>query len=121
MKLLALKWIIEEGGIMLNGRMATQIRLMRKKQKMTQEELADKSEIDMTYFGRIERNEVNITLKTLDKIIRGLNLSYEEFFDFIEVNNGFEPELVALMFRVNESSKRDKIIKIIDNILDVSE
>ena len=57
MKLLALKWIIEEGDRMLNERMAIQIRLMRKKQNMTQEELADKSEIDMTYYGRIERNK----------------------------------------------------------------
>lgn len=57
MKLIALKWIIEEGDRMLNERMAIQIRLMRKKQNMTQEELADKSEIDMTYYGRIERNK----------------------------------------------------------------
>lgn len=54
----------------------------------------------MTYYGRIERHKVNITLKTLDKIIKGLNLSYEDFFDFIEVNNGFESDFVALMLRV---------------------
>lgn len=75
----------------------------------------------MTYYGRIERNKVNITLKTLDKIIKGLNLSYEEFFDFIEVNNGFESDFVALMLRVNKLNKRDKIIKIIEDILNVSE
>lgn len=64
---------------------------------------------------------MNITLKTLDKIIKGLNLPYENFFDFIEIDNGFESDFVALMLRVNESSKRDKIVKIIDEILDVSE
>lgn len=105
---------------MLNERIATQTRLMRKKQNLTQEELADKSEIDITYYGRVERNEVNITLKTLDKIIKGLDLSYEDFFNFIEIDNGFETDFVALMLRVNESGKRDKIVKIIDEVLEIS-
>ena len=41
------------------------IRSQRKAVGLSQEALAAKSEIDRSYMGRIERGEVNITIKSL--------------------------------------------------------
>lgn len=48
--------------------------------------------IDETYIARVDRNEINITLKTLEKIINGLGMNETEFFSFLVLENG-DPEL----------------------------
>ena len=48
---------------MLNEMVASQIRHYRTAKKMTLADLSRTSEIDDTYLGRVERNEINITLK----------------------------------------------------------
>lgn len=47
----------------------------RKKQKLTQTELADKSGINRTYVSDIERGKVNPTLMVLLQIAEALSLS----------------------------------------------
>ena len=42
---------------------------------MTLADLSSKTGIDDTYLGRVERNEINITLSTLEKIIDGLEMT----------------------------------------------
>lgn len=51
------------------------IRSQRKAQGLSQEALAEKANIDRSYMGRIERGEVNITLKVLWDIAISLNIS----------------------------------------------
>jgi transcriptional regulator with XRE-family HTH domain len=50
------------------------IREQRKAQGLSQEALAAKSTIDRSYMGRIERGEVNITLKALWEISEALRV-----------------------------------------------
>lgn len=48
---------------------------------LSQEQLADKAELDRTYISGFERGVRNITLQSLEKILNGLNLSETEFFN----------------------------------------
>ena len=53
---------------------------LRKAQKMSQEELADKCGVHRTYIGAIERGEKSPTLNTVYKIAKGLNININLLF-----------------------------------------
>lgn len=53
---------------------------LRKKQGLTQEELADKAEIERSYMGAIERGERNPTLVKVFQLSKALEISVKEFF-----------------------------------------
>lgn len=56
------------------------IEVLRKKQNLSQEELAFKCELHRTYIGAIERGEKSPTLNTIEKIANGLNIEIVELF-----------------------------------------
>ena len=49
---------------------------------MSQQDLANDSDIPKSQIGRIERAEVNTTVKTLVKIANALDVEPKELFDF---------------------------------------
>ena len=53
---------------------------LRRKQHLSQEELADKCGIHRTYIGSIERGEKSPTLNTIEKIATGLNVKIIDLF-----------------------------------------
>ena len=54
----------------------------------------EKTGIDDTYLGRIERNEINITLSTLEKVINGVEMNNAQFFKYrkrcFDFNSNYE-------------------------------
>lgn len=62
-------------------KLGERIEFLRKKKKMTQEELAEKSGLHRAYFWDIE-NGRNISIKTAYKIAQALDVSLSELFDF---------------------------------------
>jgi transcriptional regulator with XRE-family HTH domain len=50
------------------------LRALRGERGMTQEELAQASELHWTYIGQIERGERNLTYKNLLRLARGLDV-----------------------------------------------
>ncbi len=59
------------------------IKYFRKELGLSQEALALEADISPAHLGRIERNEKNPTIETLDKIISAIGISYDEFFSGI--------------------------------------
>jgi transcriptional regulator with XRE-family HTH domain len=59
-------------------RLGPRLRELRKNAHMTLEDLADKAGINPNYIARVERGEVNVTVQTLERIARGLNLDLQE-------------------------------------------
>lgn len=53
---------------------------LRQSQGLSQEELARKCRLDRTYISGIERMTRNLTVDSLEKIIRALDISFEDFF-----------------------------------------
>jgi len=105
---------------LLNQMIAQQIRTYRNSKKMTLSELAQTTGIDETYIARVERNEINITLNTLEKIINGLSMDETEFFSFLALENG-DPELSQVMKEVKYSNKKNHLIKIIKDVIELSD
>ncbi|NRD78596.1 helix-turn-helix transcriptional regulator [Bacillus sp. BRMEA1] len=56
------------------------LRLFRKRLGLSQEELDDRVSLHFTYIGQIERGEKNLTLESLEKILVGLEITFEELF-----------------------------------------
>ena len=53
---------------------------IRKKQHLSQEELADRCNVHRTYIGSVERGEKSPTLNTVQKIADGLFINIKDFF-----------------------------------------
>jgi len=58
------------------------IKKFRKERKLTQEALADASEIERSYMGTIERGERNPTLLKVYRIAKALKVSAEQLLPF---------------------------------------
>jgi len=66
---------------MLKINLGEKIRYLRKSNDLTQQQLADKADIDYSYLGAIERGEKNPTLDIIEKIANGLEIEiYKLFF-----------------------------------------
>ena len=55
--------------------LANNLKRYRAKQKLSQEELAARSDLSTRGYGKIERGEVRASLGTLDKLSRGTGLT----------------------------------------------
>ena len=58
------------------------IRNFREKKRMTQEDLADKAEIDVSYLAKIENGYVNTTIRYLIKVSKALGVKAKDLLDF---------------------------------------
>jgi len=61
-----------------NEIVASNIRALRKNRGISQERLAELSDLHRTYIGAIERGERNVTIDTLDQIANALGVSCGE-------------------------------------------
>ena len=59
------------------------VREERIKQKLSQEQLAEKADVHRTYIGMIERAEKNLTLKNIEKIAKALKVSISDLMSNI--------------------------------------
>lgn len=66
---------------MLRGKIVKKIIQLRKNKNMSQEGLAAECGLDRTYISSVERNKRNITIDSLEKIINGLGVSIDDFFN----------------------------------------
>ena len=98
---------------------ANRIREIRKKKGLSLTDLQDKTDMDSSYIARIERFEHNISLNTLDKLIRGLDVTHAEFFSFLEIQND-EAELTRLIHELKLSPNKQEIIDTIGRIFSIS-
>lgn len=65
---------------MITEWVAERIKKLRKKTGLSQEKFAMKIGMDRSYFASVETGKRNISLKNLEKIISGLDISFEDFF-----------------------------------------
>lgn len=65
---------------MITEKVGQRIKGLRREQGISQEKLALKAEIDRTYLAGVEQGKRNPSIKSLEKIINELDLSFGEFF-----------------------------------------
>ena len=65
-------------------KLGVRIRTLRKAAGLTQEQLAETSDISVNFIGYVERGQRAPSIKTLERIARGLNVRPKDLFDFLE-------------------------------------
>lgn len=66
---------------MITIQVGTRIREIRKENtRLSQEKFANEIGMDRTYFAGVESGKRNISLLNLEKIIKGLGVTFTEFF-----------------------------------------
>jgi transcriptional regulator with XRE-family HTH domain len=58
------------------------IRNVRDKAGLTQQQVADKAKMHVNYYARIERGEENPSFETLEKIIKALDIKSKDVMPF---------------------------------------
>ncbi len=64
----------------MNNWIGQRIKELRKQTGLSQEEFAMKINMDRSYFASVEIGKRNISINNLEKIIKGFDISFEEFF-----------------------------------------
>ena len=67
-----------------------QLRILRRGREISQEELARVARLDRSFIGRIERGEVNVTLKTMVRMARALRVKLSDLFIWVGGNPSAE-------------------------------
>jgi transcriptional regulator with XRE-family HTH domain len=67
-------------------RIGLNITLLREKQALTQEKLAELAGLHRAYIGQIERGEKNIGLRNLEKIAKALGVDIRVLVDTSKVD-----------------------------------
>ena len=96
------------------------IRMYRLRQGMTQETLAEKSELYHTYIGQVERGEKNLTLASCEKILTALGVTFSELFENIEECKSSE-SIPAQCFQLICSKSQDEQLHLYRILLEIDQ
>jgi transcriptional regulator with XRE-family HTH domain len=69
------------------NRLGKAIRVRRVEVELTQEQLANQSDLDRSYVGGVERGERNVSIFNVAKIASGLDISLAELFSDLSVED----------------------------------
>jgi transcriptional regulator with XRE-family HTH domain len=64
----------------IQSEIGKRIKEIREKKKFTQEELATKSQINRTFLIHVEKGRRNVSVKSLERILNGLSVTFSYFF-----------------------------------------
>lgn len=75
----------------LQEKIGKRIKTLREEKKMKQEDLAWQSNLDRSYMNHVENGKRNISITSLEKIVKdGLKMTFSDFFNheiFNDSNN----------------------------------
>ena len=99
---------------LLGGR----IRELRKGQKMSQEQLSEKVDVDPRYISRIELGRCYPSLETLENIARALSVDMRDLFDYRHQQDGvdWQAEIEGLLRTANDDEQRQLILRIVRSV-----
>ncbi|MCI6871482.1 MAG: helix-turn-helix transcriptional regulator [Streptococcus hyointestinalis] len=66
----------------LQSYIAMRVKQLRKERHISQEKLSEMADLGSRYIFYIENQKYNVRISTLEKIIKALDISVEEFFEF---------------------------------------
>ncbi|CAM4113849.1 transcriptional regulator [Streptococcus penaeicida] len=93
------------------------IRLLRLNKGLTQEQLEEKADLGTNYVYKLENQSTNVKVKTLEKVMKALEVDFEEFFDISLVEKN--EDLSDLMDQIKElsSGQQDRVIKALSTLV----
>lgn len=92
------------------------LKRLREERKMTQAQLAEKSDLSTATVARLEAGVGFFTCKTVEKLSQGLNISEDELFIFPQLTNnrqGFIEEVARLSAKITNEDDYELILQMI--------
>lgn len=79
---LSFLWVVYHRDIETQIKVGKKVREIRISKCLTQEELAYKSDLDISQINRIELGKINGSISVLSRIAKSLQIHIKELFDF---------------------------------------
>ena len=108
----------------LTNYIARKIHHHRQIRGLSQEMLSEKAGLGLKYINQIENKKQNLNVQILEKIIKALDLTVEEFFDFnslegdINSNNSLNPKRLTMKLKQLPKQQQATFIRIFEDIID---
>lgn len=95
------------------------VREYRLSKKLTQQELAEKSDLSLPFINLIENNRRNLSVDTLLKILSAMDINPSDFFRPLSETS--DDNLQLLIEKIQLNKNRTEIIDLFLNILNLNE
>ena len=95
------------------------VREYRLSKKLTQQELAEKSDLSLPFINLIENNRRNLSVDTLLKILSAMDINPSDFFRPLSETS--DDNLQLLIEKIQLNKNRTEIIELFLNILKFNE
>ena len=94
------------------------LRSLRRERNLTQQQLAEMSDLSYKYVGEIERAEKNPSIGVLNRIANALEVNLLDFLDFgppapASQEDKIHKDLVAKILRQLKAEKADRLARIL--------
>ena len=94
------------------------IRSYRIKRKLRQEDLAEMTDLSVTYIGMVERGEKIPALETFIKILNALEVSADIILaDVLKVGYEIKASLLTEQINALSPTERDKVFDVIETLI----
>ena len=94
------------------------IRSYRIKRKLRQEDLAEMTDLSVTYIGMVERGEKIPALETFIKILNALEISADIILaDVLKVGYEIKSSLLTEQINALSPTERDKVFDVIETLI----
>ena len=95
------------------------VREYRLSKKLTQQELAEKSDLSLPFINLIENNRRNLSVDTLLKILSAMDIDPSDFFR--PLSDTSDDNLQLLIEKIQLNKNRTEIIELFLSILSLNE
>ena len=95
------------------------VREYRLSKKLTQQELAEKSDLSLPFINLIENNRRNLSVDTLLKILSAMEIDPSDFFRPLSETS--DDNLQLLIEKIQLNKNRTELIELFLNILNLNE
>ena len=95
------------------------VREYRLSKKLTQQELAEKSDLSLPFINLIENNRRNLSVDTLLKILSAMDIHPSDFFR--PLSDTSDDNLQLLIEKIQLNKNRTEIIELFLSILSLNE
>ena len=106
----------------ISSQVGNRIRQIRRLKDMSQETLALNSGLNTSFLSDIERGKKKPSVESLEKLLMGLDITFQEFFSFEKTAENLDGEtaLDKLTQKLHRCSDMEieKIYKIVKHVLD---
>ncbi|MGV3011064.1 helix-turn-helix domain-containing protein [Streptococcus thoraltensis] len=97
---------------------ADRVKVIRKEKRISQEALSEMAGLDVKYINKLENYRMSPRFETLESILKCLDMTYSEFFNFNIQTNKNDVEILINRLAHLPQDKQSKKIKAIIELLE---